>query len=444
VAAVSISARLDGDYLRDVRGRTDENGHFRLDGLPERGLALEFWGKGILRKEQPVAAVDREDLEVVIERAGRVAGTVVDGHTGQPLPDFRIRIGSSTGYGYSAEWVRGGKAFHDESGVFRIDEGVAVGTSFTLEASADGYGASIAENVVAVLDPDPAATTIALYPGLSIDGLVRDRQTANPVAGALVKAVSRGRPLEPSQPNNDLGRPLAETDAQGRFRLDNVGVGEVSLAVSHPDWIETVHGPLHLAAGQTVPLQEVELERGVRVEVDVRDAQGAPIPGADIELSGSQAATRKTFRWQTHADTNGKAEFERVAPGDYDVVLLDTTGGVPAWTFRRRVTVATDDCRVELQAKDGDATLVVTIDSPEPLPDGTTIMLMPAGNDPGSRFHARNARVQGTRTVIEWLPATELSVLVMSGNRAGSTKVTTLAGREVEAHVVLEPMSLGR
>src|SRR6185436_21040367 len=99
----------------------------------------------------------------------------------------RLQPGEQATGGYSAEWVRGGKTFHDEHGVFWIDEEVRVGSVFALEASADGFGATVDDRVVVTAAPDPAQTVIALYPGIAIAGVVRDRRFGTPVAGARLK-----------------------------------------------------------------------------------------------------------------------------------------------------------------------------------------------------------------------------------------------------------------
>ena len=447
IAGVSIAPRLDGEYLDGIRSKTDADGRFRLDGLPGRGLDLEFYGKGILRKNQPIAAVDRDDLVVTLERHGRMAGTVVDGRTRKPITDFRIRFGTArladgetTSGGYSATWVRGGTAFHDDNGVFRIDEEVQVGAVFALEASAVGYGASIDDHVVAVLDPDPTKTVIALYAGIDIDGVVRERATSLPIAGARVKAVARSRPLQPSEPNDDVGRPMATTDARGVFRLADVGVGEVSLVVSHADWLTNTHGPIRIEPAAAVPAQTIELDRGASVQVAVRDAAGAPMVAATVELIGKHMPSV-----QARSDAAGIARFERVMPGDYEVALVEMTGPRRLWTYRRAVQVERDDRRVELVAKDGDATLVVFVDCPEALPEGAQMMVMPRGAQPsGSAFRARGAWLQPDRTEIALLPATDLMVTVFAAGWHGTAAVTTVAGQRVEVRVMVQKDGSGR
>lgn len=447
-AGIGVAARLDDDYLEGLRTRTDEQGRFRLDGVPEKELSLEFFGSGVLRKDERVVAIDRGDLEVVLERPGRMAGTVVDGRTGAPIREFRIRFGKArlganehTSGGYSASWVRGGKLFHDEHGVFRIEEDVTVGAVFALEASAAGYGATVDDHVVVALDPDPAQLVIALHPGTTIEGSVRERGTGSGVAGARIVAFSEGRPLQPHEPNDEEGRPRAISDASGAFRIENVGPGRVSLAVSHADWLPMTHGPILVAPGAVVPPQTVLLDHGADVIVTVRDADGSPRKAARLLLVGKVGAPVSAV-----TDASGIARFVRIAPGEHELVLTEGSEAQPVWAFRRLLQVEHEDVHFEFTAKDGDATLVVTIDATEPLPENLQVWITrkdgPATAE--SPFRVRMAAVQPERTVIQHLPAMELSVAILAGaSFAGSAAVTTVAGQSVVVRVPVRRIERG-
>ncbi len=437
VEGVSIAARLDGEYLDGIRSKTDAEGHFRLDGLPARGLSLEFYGHGVLRQVVPVTDVDREDLAVTLERHGRMAGTVVDGRTGQPIPEFRIRFGRARVLpGETASGSYGDRAFHDEKGVFRIDEEVKVGAVSALEASAAGYGPTVDDHVVAALDCDPSQTVIALWPGVTIEGVVRERGTALPIAGAQLKAYSSGRPLQPYEPRDDEGRPMAVTDARGAFRLENVGPGEISMAVKHQDWLPTTHGPIHVEAGAIIAPQVIELGKGITVTVAMRSADGGPMAGAKVSLSGNGSGQASAS-----SDAEGNARFERVAPGKFELVFV---GPPPAGIFRRRLLVENADLTVDFVAKDGDATLVVILDSAEPLPKDASITILSTFGSPAKDgpVPLRSATSQSARTVIPLLPAADLTVSVFAPGWMGNANVTTITGQTVEVQVTMRKFDM--
>lgn len=440
-AGVSIAPRLDGEYLDGIRARTDDDGRFRLDGLPERGLELEFYGKGALRKTVRVDGVDRDDLAVTLERHGRLAGTVVDGRSGEPIRTFRIRFGTTSGGGYSATWVRGGKLFHDERGVFRIDEAVQVGSTFALEVSADGYGAAIADTAAA-LDPDPAQLVIRLLPGIAITGSVQARGSGEPIAGAVLKAFAAGRPLQPHEPNDDDGRPIATTDARGAFRLDNVGQGQISIAVSHAGWLPATHGPIAVGAETThVPSQLIELSKGATVTVAARGSDGAVLAGAEVRLLGNRGRSEMPPQ---RTDADGIARFVGIAAGDCEFWL--TPAGEAGETFRRRLQVGADDCRLDFVASDGDASVDVVLDAAEPLPEGLQVYVMRQQGAGGAEaFAGRHAKAPSGRVQLTRLPAGELQLMVMGAdNWMGSAKVTAVGGQTVQARVPMRRQRLGR
>ncbi|MEZ5964006.1 MAG: sigma-70 family RNA polymerase sigma factor [Planctomycetota bacterium] len=441
MANVSIAPRLGGEYLSDVRGTTDAAGRFRLEGLPADGLSLELYGRGVLRKQVPITDADRDDLDIVLDRHGFMAGTVVDGRSGEPLRTFRIRFGDprlqdgeQQGGGYSASWVRGGKVFRADDGTFRIDEEVQIGAVFALEASADGFAPTVDDHVVVQADADPAQVVFRLFPGTSVAGTVRDRETSLPIAGARIKAYVRGRPLQPHEPNDDEGRPIATSDAQGAFQLENVPEGDVFLRVEHADWLPATHGPITVTRATITPAQQVVLGHGATVTVAVRDAAGAPLAGVEVLIGSEQRTAR--------ADASGTAIIERVPPGTHEVALVERRGDRACRTFSRQIEVEHDDCQTEFVASDGDATLVVHVEGEETLPEDLVLSILPAHPETASGFRRRSAFAQPGRNVIDRLPALDLRVMLFVRGFVGNAPVTTRAGQTVEVHLPVSKMKL--
>lgn len=431
IAGVSIAPRLDGEYLSGIRAKTDAQGRFRLEGLPAKGLDLEFHGNGVLRRNVPIAKVDHEELEVTLERHGRIAGKVVDGRTGAPITEFRIRFGKprlmdgeQEASGYSAMWVRGGKEFHADDGEFHVSEGMKIGSVMALEASAKGFGAGIHDHVVATLQPDPEQVVIRLYPGVVIEGVVRAHGSGLPIANVELKAFPRSRPLRPHAPNDDLGRPITRSDAAGRFRFENVGPGEYSIESNHTNWLPTTVGPFEVTVDANPPNQEIELEPGVEVSVDLRDVTGQPLVGAKAGLSGGRI----------ESDATGTVRFMRVAPGRHQLSVWIRGSG----TFHRIVQIEREARRFEFVPADGDATLVVFVDYTETLPTNTQLFVLPKqGGSSDGAFASRIVPLQAGRNVIQRLPATDLRVHVFGPKMTGNGEATTVAGQVVETRIQL-------
>jgi hypothetical protein len=188
-----------------------------------------------------------------------------------------------------------------------------------------------------------------------------------------------------------------------------------------------------------VPLQEIALDHGVTVQVDVRDAEGAPLVGAEVELLG-----RGPEQLRARSDAAGSVRFARVAPGACDVALVETVGPVRLETFQRTLEVGHEDVRIELAAKDGNATLVVLVDSPEPLDGFAQIRVVSRTPTKDQPFRRRGAWAKPDRTEIPLLPATELDVLVSAGAWIGTATVTTIAGQQVEVRVAMKKMDFRR
>jgi len=442
VPRVSIAPRLLGEYVDGIRGRTDGSGRFRLDGVPKGDLALEFYGGGIVRHVEPVPVVDRDDLRVVAQRHGYVAGTVVDGGTAAPIERFRIRFGTPTdgsqprASGYSASWHRGGKEFSDAAGTFRIDEELKIGSVLALEASADGYGPTVVDPVTVTAAADPAQLVLRLWPAATIAGVVRDAATNAPIEGARLIAWLPGRPRSPYEPNDDDGRPLATSAADGSFTLAGVGQGDVRIHVAREGWLAQEHGPIAVAAGQPVPPQVVLLAAGVTLTLAVESA-GAPVAGAEVTLYGASPAGGSAPTGTT--DARGEVRLPNLGPGRYSAMVRRDVGGrqsARTWI----VVVERTDRRCVLSLGAGDASLQIVVESDEPLPADLSAQIVRGHQQQDGAFVSATVPLEGGRALARELPAGELAVMVFSpsaGGAAGSCKVTAPSGAVTEARVRL-------
>ena len=119
-----------------------------------------------------------------------------------------------------------------------------------------------------------------MHPTVKVQGLVREKGTGRPIAGAAVIW-------------NDLfdGHPVAVTDASGTFR--GFVAREETFAVPY---LIRVPGPFFMPADgaqarQDLPprgvdeatLEPTELPRGVEVRGTVVDERGEPVAGAEVE-----------------------------------------------------------------------------------------------------------------------------------------------------------------
>jgi hypothetical protein len=136
--------------LSSFRGRTaatDAEGRFALAGVPEQELELTVTRDGIVRHALVVPYDAREHL-LVVARAGRLLGRVIDAATRRPIERFTVRLlppdDESLGpwfSGIEASWIYGGRAFSAVDGAWATDETdpLRVGAWTAVEVEAEGY-----------------------------------------------------------------------------------------------------------------------------------------------------------------------------------------------------------------------------------------------------------------------------------------------------------------
>ena len=88
------------------------------------------------------------------------------------------------------------------------------------------------------------------------------------------------------------GHPTVRTDVQGRFRFDDVSLGETIVTVEANGYAPR-HRPVKVEP-QPLPL-DFTLKPGRRVRGRVTDQAGSPVAGACVVLDA----------WHTHTDDNG-------------------------------------------------------------------------------------------------------------------------------------------
>ena len=170
----------------------------------------------------------------------------------------------------------------------------------------------------------PGATTdlkLQLKPGRPIRGLVREKESGQPIPGVMVHAI--GYPRGSSRPT--------KTDDQGNFEIfhlpGKVRVQPFNLPAQYLTQGPTYQGEYHELpddpAGLTIP--PIELLKGRVVRGKVVDEQGKPAPGARVSATWIQ--TQGQGSWQgsaaTIADREGRFTLEAVHPEPASPIRLN-------------------------------------------------------------------------------------------------------------------------
>jgi RNA polymerase sigma-70 factor (ECF subfamily) len=164
-----------------------------------------------------VVATREDRARLVLTSGGRTVTGIVTDATGGPIAGARIdaaRLQHDTKVGRAVA-----VAFTDPTGRYKLAVG---GGAILVAASHPEYAPQ--ERYVD-LGARGAAASFALVPGGVIEGVVRDVQTKQPVAGATVRADHDAAPLELAD-GNDGG---AKADGAGKFRFAGLRPGAYNL-----------------------------------------------------------------------------------------------------------------------------------------------------------------------------------------------------------------------
>ena len=243
-------------------GITDEQGHYRLTGIPEKARI----SPGVTRKGYATQIFAPAD-PIVMKPGGSISGRVVDEH-GKPLAGVEVSA-------YGTDSGDRGHVKSGSDGAFNIDGlgkgkyGITLQPKDRVRCSA---GAAIVEVGKTRRTPD-----IMCPRGLQITGRVFDRITGKPAAGARVFASS----IKNSSAGwSSYSKP---SDSEGRYSLVAMsGKAEVSAgggiyADSDPEKI-SVRIPKRGLKNLNIKLKRADFARG-----QVVDLEGRPVPGVIVQ-----------------------------------------------------------------------------------------------------------------------------------------------------------------
>ncbi|MFT4537832.1 MAG: RNA polymerase sigma factor (sigma-70 family) [Planctomycetota bacterium] len=334
--------------------KSDEKGRFHIETLPDEPLMLTLIEAGFARKELQVRELNRNDMVVRMRRAGRLAGRVVDGRTGEAIPSFQIRLvdplmlkGDRRLSGYGAVWADPGYAFKEGDGSWQTgDEDLLPDCVIGIEASADGYAPGVLARVVVTTEPKADDNVIQLYPGATLRGSVVSRQSGEPIEGALVRRFSDRQPLR-ARFSEDSDEVNTKTDLYGRFELNNVMIEEMSLSIEHPDFAVTIVGPLNPRDGQVIE-RTIELDSGLCLRGLLLTGMGEPMPDKSIVIYGQKGALAGR-RYDRQTDRDGAFELGGLTAGRYQVSWFRKGGSRSVSALTTFVTLTDSDAEVELK-----------------------------------------------------------------------------------------------
>ena len=262
-----------------VRVRTDSEGRFRAEGVAAGELHVQGRALGLDQVER-IVNVPRSGVgftRLVLQPAASVAG-VVRRADGRPVPNASVSLA------HSLNTLERTSTTTDEQGAFEL-RGLPVGE---LKVVAELDSERLATRTQLVTQSGQEAWWDATFPdAFGLAGKLEDSHGA-PLAGWTVRREAQGSSPE----QGEMNQGMETTDADGAFYFEGCPQANQVLTVRGPGrWLSDPVVTLECAlpgkdpitlrvAGEDVPKGEM---RGL-----VLDANGDPVPGAEVELSARE------------------------------------------------------------------------------------------------------------------------------------------------------------
>jgi protocatechuate 3,4-dioxygenase beta subunit len=236
---------------------TDADGRFLLEHLPPGRYDVSAGILGRVATTLANVEAGRKDLVLTLARGVRLTGRVRD-ERGAPVASFQLELQLHRG-----PLERESEAtltVVDPEGRFSV-EGLGAGT-YTLRVASHGLAPAAQPVSLPPGATEAGPVEITLAPGARLEGQVVKAKAQGPLAGARVQ-------VEHGLYGASLSTVFdAMTDASGRFTIDGLAAGTVSLSVSAQghdtrivDRVQVGPGAPPLAPIELNPVAEGEAER---------------------------------------------------------------------------------------------------------------------------------------------------------------------------------------
>lgn len=262
----------DGDWPRVGSARTEADGSFLIEGLPEGRVELRVRASGYVRAKRTVD-VGTGGVEVPLSKGAALEGTVTS--AGTPVGGATVRTKTRT-------------LETDGAGRFRLEGAVTPKESVLVTAR--GFVAA-GRSVELTVDGPNLPVAIELEPAAIVRGVVVGSD-GTPLAGASVRVTKGGvgfNPMMFMQLAQGGGvtapAPSTLTDANGVFELDGIPGGTVKLMAEHRGYLAFTTESLAVRAGEVLDGVEITLLRESVVSGIVRGPDGATVEGAVVKVA---------------------------------------------------------------------------------------------------------------------------------------------------------------
>jgi hypothetical protein len=290
----------------DWRAETDDAGAARFDELAVGQATLHVEAANRMPANRPVAfaAGANKDLEVALDDAVAIEGSVVDADSGVALSGATVRLQLHGANGRPDQPLD--ETTTDAAGRFRFSAAPA-GAEARVTVSASEHARGLVTTVMPTAGGGAAQVGFRLDRTGTLRGIVRDPD-GRPSDDAWVHVASKTAP-------NSAGFD-AVTDDGGAFVVREIPVGAaLAMTAGAPEWADAapVDVPT-LTKGALDATVDIALRRTATLVVRVLDPSGAVVVDAVVSLDGSR---------QTNFTANAEQSLVRknLTPGDHHLLV---------------------------------------------------------------------------------------------------------------------------
>lgn len=287
---------------------SDATGFFRLSDLaPDTPIALIVARRGYVTEAVSSVRLPRaEPLTVALEAASDVSGWILDGD-GSGIAGASVRLNQSLGgisFGRRGPQEMTVAVEESDGDGYFLFEGVSPGKS-SIVAKAAGFREGRLGELEVPQGEHLADLELTLEVGAAIVGQVF-APDGRPAIGARVGVVTEER-----QPTSFFDR--VTTDGEGRYRLEGLAPGTVSIEADHEDHARVVRDAEVRTGDNALDLR---FEGGVEVSGRVVDGEGTPIADATVQI---HPPGRRWGGSQGRSESDGSFVVSGVSDGDHEL-----------------------------------------------------------------------------------------------------------------------------
>jgi hypothetical protein len=303
---VTVSVQESVDAVKTVGWvQTSDDGHYSIQ-VPCGQWVVKFTksgpsGSGTAVEHASVAVGQILTVNAELPAPARLSGLAMS--AGQPLAEVWI---AARGDGVQLSIVT------DAEG--RFEQDVAGCGELVLVGRSPRGG--ISEVTRVLVEPGGEAWAEVRFGGRTLTGQVLDAADESPIAMAGVVVLER-RPAK-NERAPEAGRVVS--DAEGRFRMDDLGVGDFIVQASHPDYGSPVKQPLAIGPADRDPVITLKLSRAQRLTGVVRTHDGEPVRARLVVSAFRDSEGSPQDSCTTEAD--GSYRLMELPDGHYKVFVM--------------------------------------------------------------------------------------------------------------------------